>query len=71
MIFEKLFKNFKLSFPLARYKRVKLFAVSEGAMFIVFAKCSRGYIYSRGYVYTGLKNTWFDAQLNQKILDGL
>ena len=26
----------------------------QGAMFIVFAKCSRVYVYSRGYVYSGV-----------------
>ena len=29
------------------YKRVKLSAIQEGAMFIVFAKCSWGYVYSK------------------------
>ena len=26
----------------------------KGAMLIVFAKCSRRYVYSRGYVYSGV-----------------
>ena len=51
LIFKKLFKNFLLSFPLAMHKRVKLSAIWEeatfiqGAMFIIFAKYSRGYVY--------------------------
>jgi hypothetical protein len=31
-----------------------LFEFIQGGMFIVFEKCSRGYVYSRGYDYSGL-----------------
>ena len=30
----------------------------QGTMFIVFAKCSRGYNYSRGYVYSGVQSMY-------------
>ena len=30
----------------------------QGAMFIVFAKCSRGYVSSTPYVYSGLQSTF-------------
>ena len=31
----------------------------EGAMFIVFPKCSRGYVYSRDYAYSGVQSKDF------------
>ena len=35
----------------------------QGAMFIVFPKCSRGYVYSRGYAYSGVQSNYCLALL--------
>ena len=38
----------------------------QGDTFIVFAKCSKGYVYSRGYVYSGLLSTLHTRQRFQE-----
>ena len=35
----------------------------QGAMFIVFAKWSRGFVYSRGYVYSGVQNSMYPSKV--------